>query len=134
MKIKNKDIILSTGNGEYQKISFISDSTSAAIWYDDVNEVIMIDGAINAVDIDSDSSSVALSHNKLSDLNVAPYIHLNQTDYDNLTDLTNGSLITNLHWHETVNGHKITVNLGALPSSNAPFDIHIVIEEEEQPG
>ena len=128
MKIKNKDLVLTNKNGHHQKISFVAGSSSAHIWYDEIEDEIIIEGAIRVEDIDTDSTSVALSHNKLSDLHVSPYLHLTQDEYDDLQVLSNGSLVTDLHWHETVNGHKVTVNTGALPSSNEAFDIHIVIE------
>jgi len=128
MKIKNKDLVLTNANGQHQKISFVAGTQTAHIWYDEFQDEIIIDGAIRVGDIDTDSPNVSLSHNKLSDLNVSPYIHLSQDEYDDLMVMTDGSLVTDLHWHETVNGHMITVNTGALPSTQQPFDIHIVID------
>lgn len=129
MKIKNKDIILTNRLGEYQRISFKAGTKEAHIWYDDIEDEIIIDGSINVNDITSDGSGVTLSHNQLSGQNVAPYIHLTQDEYDKFEVLTDGSLVTNLHWHETVNGHKLTVNTGQLPSSNKAFDVHIVVSD-----
>jgi len=126
MQIKNKDIVLTNQFGQHQKISFVAGTQTAHIWYDEIEDEIIIDGAIRVEDIDTNNSSVSLSHNILSDLNVSPYLHLTQDEYDDLMVLTDGSLVTNLHWHETVNGHKITVNNGALPSSQEAFDIHII--------
>lgn len=129
MKIKNKDIILTNENGGYQRISFKAGlDQEAHIWYDDLNDEIIIEGAIRVDDIDSDSPTISLSHDKLSGLNSGQYVHLNQIEYSNFTLLTDGSLITDLHWHETVNGYKITVNTGQLPSSSNAFDVHIVVE------
>ena len=128
MEIKNKDIVLKNDNGEYQKISFKAGTQLAHIWYDDMNDEIIIDGALRVGDIDSDAVNVTLSHNQLSDMNISPYIHLTQDEYDRVMSTIDGSLITNLHWHETVNGHKITINNGQLPSSNNAFDVHIIIE------
>lgn len=128
MKIKNKDIILTNKYGDHQRISFKSDTNEAHIWYDDINDEVIIDGAVRVSDIDSYAPTVALDHNQLSNMNIAPYIHLTQDEYDKFEVLIDGSLVTNLHWHETVNGHKITVNQGQLPSSNNAFDVHIIIE------
>jgi len=129
MKIKNKDIILTTEDGVHQRISFIAgDSREAHIWYDDINDEIIINGAIRVDDIDSDSPTISLSHDKLSGINSGQFVHLTQAEYSNFTLLTDGSLITDLHWHETVNGHKVTVNTGQLPSTSNAFDVHIVIE------
>lgn len=129
MKIKNKDIILTNESGQYQKISFKAGTKEAHIWYDDINDIIVINGAIHVDDISSDSVNVTLSHNQLSNMNIAPYMHLTQAEYEDFQVLTDGSLVTDLHWHETVNGHKVTVNTGALPSgATKAFDIHIVVE------
>jgi len=129
MKIKNKDIILTNENGEYQRISFKAGvDQEAHIWYDDINDEIIIEGAIRVNDIDSDSPTISLAHNKLSNLNSGQYVHLNQLEYSNFTLLTDGSLVTDLHWHETVNGHKLTVNTGQLPTSSNAFDVHITVE------
>ncbi|MHA1738592.1 MAG: hypothetical protein ACTSWD_08395 [Candidatus Heimdallarchaeota archaeon] len=126
MQIKNKDIVLTNQFGQHQKISFVAGTQTAHIWYDEIEDEIIIDGAIRVEDIDTDNSSVSLSHNILSDLNVSPYLHLTQDEYDDLMVLTDGSLVTNLHRHDRVNGHKITVNTGALPSGQEAFDIHII--------
>lgn len=128
MKIKNKDIILTNKYGEYQRISFKSDTNEAHIWYDDINDEVILNGSIRIDNIISDTPTVTLNHNQLSNINVAPYIHLTQDEYDKFNVLTDGSLVTNLHWHETVNGHKLTVNQGQLPSSNNAFDVHIIID------
>ncbi len=126
MKIKNKDIVLTNANGEHQKISFEAGSSNAHIWYDEIEDEIIIEGAVRVEDIDTDSTGVSLSHSKLSDLNIDPYYHLTENEYMDFVSLINGSLITDLHWHETVNGHKITINTGALPSSSNAFDVHII--------
>ena len=129
MKIKNKDLVLTNKYGEYQRISFKAGTKEAHIWYDDIEDEIIIDGALKVDDVYTSEDGVTLEHNQLSGHNVAPYIHLTQDEFDKFEVLTDGSMVTNLHWHETVNGHKLTVNTGQLPTSNNAFDVHIVIEE-----
>jgi hypothetical protein len=129
MKIKNKDIILTNENGQHQRISFRAGvDQEAHIWYDDLNDEIIIEGAIRVDDINSNSPTISLHHDKLSSMNSGQFVHLNQQEYNNFIMLTDGSLITDFHWHETVNGHKITVNTGLLPASSNAFDIHITVE------
>jgi len=128
MKIKNKDIILTNANGQHQRISFESGTNSAHIWYDDINDEIVIDGSVRLVDIDTNSNFVSLEHDKLSNMNDGEFIHLNENEYQQFISLTDGSLITSMHWHEKVNGHKITVNTGQPPSDNSAFDVHIIEE------
>ena len=127
MKIKNKDIVLTNEQGQYQKISFKAGTKEAHIWYDDIEDVIVIDGAIHIDDIETDSSYVKLRHNQLSNLNIAPYMHLTQDEYDSFQVLIGGQ-VTDLHEHDRVNSHKITVNTGQLPIDNRAFDVHIIIE------
>jgi len=126
MKIRNKDLILTNENGEVRRISFESNTSNAHIWFDEYNDEIVIEGKIKVEDIDTNNNIVSLSHDKLSDLNVSNYIHLTIPEYQNFVKLTDGSLVTDLHWHETVNGHKITINTGALPSNSNAFDLHII--------
>ena len=46
MKIRNKDIVLSNKNGFHQRISFHSDGKHVHIWYDHINDEIIINQEI----------------------------------------------------------------------------------------